>query len=79
MSTCCLHLGFLMVEHMISSHQVKGRALPYDRFFTLLFHVVDIDLSREGPHYFDTLDYSMLSRMRKGMSDVASGDDRAEA
>lgn len=34
LSTCCLHLGFLMIQHMIINHQVNDHFLPYGWFFT---------------------------------------------
>lgn len=64
-----------MIQHMITSHQGKGRVLPYGRFFTLLFCTMAIEFSYDNPHYFDTLNRSTLSHV----GNAAHGDDRATA
>lgn len=77
LSTRRLHFG------LISSHQTKGRVLPYGHFFTRLFFASGLDLSqerdREDPHYFDTLDHFTISLMRKGVGDTPQVEDWVKA
>ena len=42
-----IHLGYLMMMHMISCCESMTRILPYDRFFTRVFNDVGVDLSGE--------------------------------
>ena len=42
-----IHLGYLMMMHMISCCESTTLVLPYGRLFTRVFKDVDIDLSRE--------------------------------
>ena len=57
-----------MIRHMISSHSVAGRVLPYGRLFTRLFTFHGLDLTdqtdRQEPRYYDTFIASTLCRMR---------------
>ncbi|WKA01570.1 hypothetical protein VitviT2T_019845 [Vitis vinifera] len=55
-----IHLGYLMMMHMISCCESTTRVLPYGHFLTRVFKDVDIDLSREidfeVPIIYDTYD-----------------------
>ena len=42
-----IHLGFLMMMHMISCCDSTTRVLPYDHFLTRVFKDVGVDLSRK--------------------------------
>ena len=55
-----IHLGYLMMMHMISCCESTTRVLPCGCFLTRVFKDVDIDLSREidfeVPIIYDTYD-----------------------
>ena len=55
-----IHLGYLMMMHMISGCESTTLVLPYGRLFTRVFKDVGIDLSREidfeAPNAYDTYD-----------------------
>ncbi|RVW55830.1 hypothetical protein CK203_075785 [Vitis vinifera] len=63
-----IHVGYLMMMHMISCVESLTRVLPYDRFFTRAFKDVGVDLSREtdfeAPTTYDTYDEQSLGRMK---------------
>ena len=42
-----IHVGYLMMMHMISCCKSTTRVLPYDRFLTRVFKDAEVDLSRE--------------------------------
>ncbi|RVW58416.1 Retrovirus-related Pol polyprotein from transposon RE1 [Vitis vinifera] len=42
-----IHVGYLMMMHMISCVESSTRVLPYDRFLTRAFKDVGVDLSRK--------------------------------
>ena len=42
-----IHVGYLMMMHMISCCESTTRVLPYDCFLTQVFKDVGVDLSRE--------------------------------
>ena len=42
-----IHVGYLMMMHMISYCESTTRVLPYKRFLTRVFKDVGVDLSRE--------------------------------
>ena len=42
-----IHVGYLMMMHMISCVESTTRVLPYDRFLTRVFKDFEVDLSRE--------------------------------
>ena len=42
-----IHLGYLMMMHMISCCESMTRILPYGRFLTRVFKDASIDLSKE--------------------------------
>ena len=42
-----IHLGCLMMMHMILCCESTTRVLPYGRFLTKVFKDVEVDLSRE--------------------------------
>ncbi|KAL6349908.1 hypothetical protein AAG906_002015 [Vitis piasezkii] len=42
-----IHVGYLMMMHMISCCESKTRVLPYGRFLTRVFKDAGVDLSRE--------------------------------
>ena len=42
-----IHLGYLMMMHMIACYESRTRVFPYRHFLSLVFKEVDIDLSKE--------------------------------
>ena len=42
-----IHLGYLMMMHMISCCESSTHVFPYGRFLTRVFKDVRVDLSRE--------------------------------
>ena len=63
-----IHVGYLMMMHMISCLESTTRVLPYSRFLTRVFKDVGVDLSREtdfeAPTSYDTYDEQSLGRMK---------------
>ncbi|RVW66572.1 hypothetical protein CK203_064608 [Vitis vinifera] len=63
-----IHVGYLMMMHMISCVESTTRVLPYDRFLTRVFKDTGVDLSREtdfeAPASYDTCDEQSLGRMK---------------
>ena len=63
-----IHLGYLMMMHMISCCESTTRVLPYGRFLTRVFKDVGVDLSREidfeVPNIYDTYDEQSLGQMK---------------
>ena len=63
-----IHVGHLMMMHMISCCESTTRVLPYGRFLTRVFKDVGVDLSREtdfeAPTTYDTYDEQSLGRMK---------------
>ena len=61
-------MGYLIMMHMISYVESTTRVLPYDRFLTLVFKDVGVDLSKktdfEAPTSYDTYDEQSLGRMK---------------
>ena len=59
-----IHLGYLMMMHMISCCESMTRVLPYGR----VFKDVGVDWSREtyfeAPNIYDTYDEQFLGRMK---------------
>ena len=59
-----IHVGYLMMLHMISCCENTTRVLPYGCFLTRVFKYVGIDLSRETdfetPNVYDTYDEQSL-------------------
>ena len=59
-----IHVGYLMMMHMISCCESTIRVLPYDRFLTRVFKDAEVDLSREtdfkAPTIYDTYDEQSL-------------------
>ena len=55
-----IHVGYLMMMHMISCIESTTRVLPYNRFLTRVFKDVGVDLSKEtdfeAPTSYDTYD-----------------------
>ena len=53
-----IHVGYLMMMHMISCIESMTQVLPYDRFLTRVFKDAGVDLSREtdfeAPTSYDT-------------------------
>ena len=62
-----IHVGYLMLMHMISCCESMTRVLLYDCFFTRVFKDAKVDLSREtdfeAPTIYDTYDEQSLGRM----------------
>ena len=63
-----IYVGYLMMMHMISCIESTTHVLPYDRFLTLVFKDVGVDLSKktdfEAPTSYDTYDEQSLGRMK---------------
>ena len=63
-----IHVGYLMMMHMISYFESTTRVLPYGRFLTRVFKDVGVDLSREtdfeAPTSYETYDEQSLGRMK---------------
>ena len=63
-----IHMGYLMMMHMISYVESTTRVLPYSRFLTRVFKDVGVDLSKETdfepPTSYDTYDEQSLGRMK---------------
>ena len=63
-----IHVGYLMMMHMISCCESKTRVLPYGSFLTRVFKDAGVDLSREtdfeAPTTYDTYDEQSLGRMK---------------
>ncbi|RVX16560.1 Retrovirus-related Pol polyprotein from transposon RE1 [Vitis vinifera] len=63
-----IHVGYLMMMHMISCVESSTRVLPYDRFLTCAFKDAGVDLSREtnfeAPTTYDTYDEQSLGCMK---------------
>ena len=63
-----IHLGHLMMMHMIYCCESTTRVLPYSRFLTRVFKDVSIDLSRktdyEAPNTYDTYDDQSMGMMK---------------
>ena len=59
-----IHVGYLMMMHMISCVESTTRVFPYGRFLTRVFKDVGVDLSREtdfeAPTSYDTHDEQSL-------------------
>ena len=53
-----IHMGYLMMMHMISCVESTTQVLPYGRFLTRVFKDARVDLSREtdfeAPTSYDT-------------------------
>nr|CAN68671.1 hypothetical protein VITISV_032167 [Vitis vinifera] len=69
-----IHVGYLMMMHMISCIESTTRVLPYDRFLTRVFKDVGVNLSREtdfeAPTSYDTYDEQSLGRMKRAERQV---------
>ena len=63
-----IHVGYLMMMHMISCCESTTRVLPYGRFLTRMLKDVRVDLSRktkfEAPNTYDTYDEHSLGRIK---------------
>ena len=63
-----IHVGYLMMMHMISCYENTTRVLLYGHFLTRVFKDVGVDLSRErnfeAPSIYDTYDEQSLGRMK---------------
>ena len=63
-----IHVGYLIMMHMISCVESTTRVLPYDRFLTRVFKDAGVDLSRktdfEAPTSYDTYDEQSLGCMK---------------
>ena len=63
-----IHLGYLMIMHMISCCESTTRILPYGYFLTRVFKDVDFDLGREtdfeAPNAYNTYDDQPMGRMK---------------
>ena len=63
-----IHVGYLMMMHMIACCESTTRVLPYGHFLTKVFKDVGVDLSREtdfeAPTIYDTYDEQSLGRMK---------------
>ena len=63
-----IHVGYLMMMHMISCCESTTRVFPYRRFLTRVFKDAGVDLSREtnfeAPTSYDTYDEQSLGRTK---------------
>ena len=63
-----IHVGYLMMMHMISCCESTTRILPYGRFLTRVFKDVGVDLSREADFevssIYNTYDEQFLGQMK---------------
>ena len=63
-----IHLGYLIIMHMISCCKSTTRILPYGRFLTRVFKDVGIDLGREtnfeAPNAYDTYHDQSMGRTK---------------
>ena len=63
-----IHLGYLMMMHMISCYESTTCVLPYSGFLTRVFKDVDVDLGREtdfeAPNAYNTYDDQSMGRMK---------------
>ena len=63
-----IHLGYLIIMHMISCCKSTTRVLPYGRFLTRVFKDVGVDLGREtdfeAPNAYDMYDDQSMGRMK---------------
>ena len=63
-----IHVGYLMMMHLLSCCESTTRVLPYDRFLTRVFKDAGVDLSREtnfeAPTSYDTYDEQSLGRTK---------------
>ena len=63
-----IHVGYLMMMHMISCVENTTQVFPYDCFLTRVFNDAEVDLSREtdfeAPTSYDTYDEQSLRRMK---------------
>ncbi|KAL6325068.1 hypothetical protein AAG906_022276 [Vitis piasezkii] len=63
-----IHVGYVMMRHMMSCCESTTRVLPYGRFLTRVFKDAGIDLSIEtefeAPSIYDTYDEHSLGRMK---------------
>ena len=63
-----IHLGYLMMMHMISCCESTTRVIFYGHFLTRVFKDVDVDLSREinfeAFSTYDTYDDLSMGRMK---------------
>ncbi|RVW51686.1 hypothetical protein CK203_066690 [Vitis vinifera] len=63
-----IHVGYLMMMHMISCVESSTRVLPYGRFLTRAFKDAEVNLSREtnfeAPTTYDTYDEQSLGCMK---------------
>ena len=63
-----IHLGYLMMMHMISCYESKTRVLSYDCFLTKVFKDAGVNLSREidfeATNIYDTYDEQSLGWMK---------------
>ena len=62
-----IHLGYLMMMHIIVCCESKTRVFPYSRFFALVFKEVGINLSKEiefeAPSIYDTYNDQPMVRI----------------
>ncbi|RVW86579.1 hypothetical protein CK203_045609 [Vitis vinifera] len=63
-----IHVGYLIMMHMISCCESTTRILPYNRFLTKVFKDARVDLSREtdyeAPNIYNTYDEQSLGLMK---------------
>ena len=63
-----IHVGYLMMMHMISCVENTTQVFPYDCFLTRVFKDAGVDLSREmdfeAPTSYDMYDEQSLRRMK---------------
>ena len=64
-----IHLGYLMMMHMISYCESTTHVFPYGHFLTRVFKNVNVDLIREtdfeAPSTYDMYDDQSMVRMKR--------------
>ena len=77
-----IHLGYLMMMHMISCCESMTHILPYGCFLTRVFKDADVDLSREtdfeAPNTYDMYDDQSMGMMKFEKTSDGSWVRRAE-
>ena len=72
-----IHVGYLMMMHLLSCCESTTRVLPYDRFLTRVFKDSRVDLSKETNFealtVYDTYDEQSLGRMKFEKAPMAPG------
>lgn len=81
--TCRLHLGYMIIQHIIDCWSKKGWILSYGWLLTKIFEAIGIDLSyepdMEKPSPYDKINGIALSRMKIIRSEDGSWSTKGES